>query len=95
MSTLINDIKYGLRMLIKKPSFTVISVLTLALGIGSNIAIFSFVNTYLLRPFPYDNAERLVDFTGTHATFGRMSIAYSNFLDWQKENKTFEQMACY
>jgi putative ABC transport system permease protein len=95
MTALWNDIKYGFRMLIKKPCFTVIAVLTLALGVGSNIAIFSFVNTYLLRPFPYDDAERLVDFTGTHATFGRMSIAYSNFLDWQKENQTFEEMACY
>jgi putative ABC transport system permease protein len=95
MSTLINDIKYAFRMLIKKPGFTVIAVLTLALGIGSNIAIFSFVNTYLLRPFPYEDAECLVDFTGTHATFGRMSIAYSNYLNWQRENRTFEELACY
>ena len=95
MNTLINDVKYGFRMLVKKPGFTVIAVLTLALGIGSNIAIFSFINTYLLRPFPYDDAERLVSFTETHATFGRMSIAYSNFLDWQKENQTFEELACY
>jgi putative ABC transport system permease protein len=95
MTTIFNDIKYGCRMLTKKPGFTVIAVLTLALGIGSNIAIFSLVNTYLLRPFPYDDAERLVDFTEMHTTFGRMSIAYPNFLDWQRENKTFEEMACY
>jgi len=95
LSNLINDIKYGFRMLMRTPGFAVIAVLTLALGIGSNIAIFSLVNTYLLRPFPYADAERLIDFTETHATFGQMSIAYSNFLDWQRKNQTFEEMACF
>jgi len=95
MTTLFNDIKYGLRILARNPGFAIIAVLTLAIGIGANIAIFGFINAYLLRPLPYDDAERLVDFTGTHATFGRMSISYSNFLDWSKENRTFEQMACY
>ncbi len=95
MTTLLNDIKYGFRMLMKKPGFTVIAVLILSVGIGANITMFSFVNAYLLRPLPYNDAERLVDFTDTHATFGRMSISYTNFLDWRKQNQTFEQMACY
>ena len=95
MTTLLNDIKYGFRMLIKKPGFAVIAVIILAVGIGANITMFSFVNAYLLRPLSYTDAERLVDFTDTHATFGRMSISYSNFLDWKKQNQTFEQMACY
>lgn len=95
MTALANDVRFGIRTLMRRPGFAAIAVLTLALGIGANITIFSFVNTYLLRPFPYSDAERLVDFTGTHATFGRMSIAYANYLDWSKQNRTFEQMACY
>jgi putative ABC transport system permease protein len=95
MATLLSDIKYGFRMLMKNPGFAIIAVLTLAIGIGANITMFSFVNAYLLRPLPYDDAERLMDFTGTHATFGRMSISYVNYLDWRKQNQTFEQMACY
>jgi predicted permease len=95
MVMLLNDIKYGLRMLAKNPGFGIIAVLTLSIGIGANITMFSFVDVYLLRPFPFDDAERLVDFTDTHTTFGRMSISYSNFLDWKKQNRTFEQMACY
>lgn len=95
MTSLLHDVKYGFRMLIKKPGFAVIAVLILAVGIGANITMFSFVNAYLLRPMPYNDAERLVDFTDTHTTFGRMSISYSNFLDWKKQNQTFEEMACY
>jgi predicted permease len=90
-----SDIKYGLRMLAKNPGFAIIAVLSLAIGIGANITMFSFVNAYLLRPLPFADSERLVDFTGTHPTLGRGVIAYANYLDWRKQNQTFEQMACY
>ncbi len=95
MNAIWSDIRYGFRMLMKNPAFMVVAVLILAIGIGANITMFSFVNAYLLRPLPFDDADRLVDFTGTHATFGRMSISYANYLDWRKQNQTFEQMACY
>ena len=95
MGALWQDARYGIRMLGKNPGFTAIALVTLAIGIGANITMFSFVNAYLLRPLPFDDAERLVDFTDTHASFGRMSISYANYLDWKKQNQTFEQMACY
>lgn len=95
MGILIGDIRYGVRQLRKSPGFAAVAIVTLAVGIGASITMFGFVNAYLLRPFPYDDAERLVDFTGTHATFGRMSISYANYLDWRKQNRTFEEMACY
>jgi putative ABC transport system permease protein len=95
MGTLWQYIKFGIRQLRKNPGFAVIAILTLAIGIGANITMFSFVNAYLLRPLPFDDAERLVDFTDTSASFGRMSIAYANYLDWREQNQTFEQMACY
>ena len=95
MNPFLNVIKYGFRMLMKNPGFTAIAVLTLAIGIGANITMFSFVNAYLLRPLPFDDAKRLVDFTDTHSNFGRMSVSYANYLDWKKQNQTFEQMACY
>ena len=60
MGTLLKDIKFGIRKLIKSPGFTVVAVLTLTIGIGANILIFSFFYAYLLRPLPYKNADRLV-----------------------------------
>jgi len=95
MSTLINDLRHGFRVLRKQPLFALVALLTLALGIGANLTIFSFVNAFLLRPLPYPEAERFVRIRPVHPTFGPMSIAYPNFQDWQKLNQTFETMACY
>ena len=95
MSTFFNDIKHGFRILAKQPLFTVVATLTLALGIGANIFMFSIVNAYLLFPLPFPDAGRLVDLTDTNSGFGRMSVAYANFLDWRQQNQTLEQVACY
>src|ERR1700723_3456806 len=97
METLLQDIRYGIRMLAKNPGFTAIAVLTLALGIGANTAIFSVVNAELLRPLPFRDASRLVSVASsnsrTHSTAGSMS--YPDFLDLRVQNQVFENMAAY
>ncbi|MGO9650117.1 MAG: ABC transporter permease [Terriglobales bacterium] len=93
MSTLTEDIRYGLRMLSKAPGFTLVVVLTLGLGIGANTALFSVVNGVLLHPLPYLQPEQLVMLHESKPNFETGSISYPNFRDWQKENKTFSAMA--
>ncbi len=93
MSTLTEDIRYGVRMLRKGPGFTLVVVLTLALGIGANTALFSVVNGVLLHPLPYPDPDQLVTLHESKPNFDTGSISYPNFRDWQKENKTFSAMA--
>src|SRR5580698_2338637 len=93
MTTLIEDIRYGVRMLRKAPGFSLVVVLTLALGIGANTALFSVVNGVLLNPLPYPEPEQLVMIHESKPNFETGSISYPNFRDWQKENKTFSAMA--
>jgi putative ABC transport system permease protein len=95
MRTLTQDLKYGLRMLAKNPGFTAVAVLTLALGIGANTAIFSVVNPLLLRPLPFGHPGRLMLLNETTERQPRVSVAYPNFVDWKQQNQVFEQMAAF
>jgi predicted permease len=95
MSTLLQDVRYASRMLAKNPGFTAIAVLTLALGIGANTALFSVVNGVLLNPLPYPHPEQLVAIAEKYSPFPEASIAYPNFLDWVRMNGTFQALAAY
>ena len=95
MNTLWRDVRYAFRMLRRNPGFTVIAVLTLALGIGANTALFSVVNAVLLNPLPFPEPDRLVALYEKSANFNRSSISYPNFLDWQKDNRSLEAMAAF
>ena len=87
------DLRYGARMLVKRPGFTLIAAITLALGIGANTAIFSVINAVLLRPLPYVEADRLVWLTEREALIPTRWISYPNFLDWRARSQSFEAMA--
>src|SRR5512133_1226213 len=94
MSTLFQDFRYALRVLTKQPAFTFIAVLTLALGIGANTAIFSIINSVLLRPVPYPNSARVMvlnEFSGPGQEF---SVALPDYFDWNKEANSFAHLAC-
>ncbi len=97
MRTFWQDLRYGSRMLVKKPGFTLIAVVTLALGIGANTAIFSVVNAVLLRPLPFNEPERLVKVWETRYQLGRARnvVSPADFFDWRARNKVFEHMAAY
>ena len=95
MNTLLFDLRYGLRMLIQSPSFTAIAVLTLAVGIGANTALFSVVNGVLLNPLPYPHSSQLVAIYEKIAGLDNAPIEYLNFLDWRRDSKSFASMAAY
>jgi predicted permease len=95
MTTLIQDLRYGLRMLAKNPGFTAVALMALAIGIGANTAIFSVVNGVLLRPLPYAEPGRLMLVYERSREFSQMSVSYPNFLDWRRENHSFTDMAAY
>src|SRR5262252_4436269 len=89
------DLRFGIRMLLKQPGFTLIAVLTLALGIGANTSIFSVVNAVLLRPLPFADAERLVMIWETHPDIPRAPVSIPDFQDWRAQSQSFEEMAVH
>lgn len=93
MDSLIKDIRYGVRGLLKHPGFTAIVVITLALGIGASTAIFSVVDNVLLRRLPYRNADRIVAIQEVNREGKRGQVTSANFLDWRAQNTVFEQLA--
>jgi putative ABC transport system permease protein len=94
METLFNDIRFGFRSLKKRPGFTVVALVALALGIGANTAIFSLVNAVLLRPLPFREPDRLVWIWGNIRNGGNhASVSPLDFLDYRRQNKTFEEFA--
>ena len=97
MGTLLQDIRYGLRMLAKNPGFTLVAVLALALGIGANTAIFSVVDAVILRPLPFSSPDRLIAVWSENRQRGqsRQSASYPDFADWRAQNHVFERVAAF
>ncbi|HXW90400.1 MAG TPA: ABC transporter permease [Terriglobales bacterium] len=95
MTAFLQDLRFGWRLMRQAKSVTLIAVLSLAIGIGANTAIFSVVNAVVLNPLPYHDSDRLVSLFQDRQGFHTASISYMNFLDWQRMNRSFAAMAAY
>src|ERR1044072_6989688 len=97
VENLLRDASYSVRVLLKNYAFTIVVVLTLALGIGANTAIFSFANGILLRPLPYPESDRLavLEEIALKEDGNSIGVSYPNFLDWREQNNVFEGIACH
>jgi|HubBroStandDraft_6_1064221.scaffolds.fasta_scaffold02658_4 putative ABC transport system permease protein len=95
MGTLLQDLRYGIRMLAKSPGFTALAVITLALGIGANTAIFSVINSVVLRPLPFHEPARLVALWQTESAPGNFPLTGPDYLDWQAQSRTLEATSLY
>lgn len=98
VDTFLQDVRYGARMLRKNPGFATLGIITLALGIGANTAIFSVINTVMLRPLPYPDADRLVLMNEMAVDRGRvdmMSVSWKDYLDWQRQARSFQNLGIF
>src|SRR5229473_2270431 len=95
IEAVLRDAKYGVRGLLRTPVFTATVVLTLALGIGANTAVFSVLHGFLIRPLPYPDADRLVELYEAIPGYPRASVSPANWLDWQRESRSFESFAAW
>jgi putative ABC transport system permease protein len=95
LETSLQDVRFGARMLAKNPGFTCVAIITLALGIGANTAIFSVVKAVLLQGLPFKDPAQLVRVNESVANGGRSPVAYPNYLDWRAQNRVFEEMAAF
>src|SRR5689334_19495706 len=95
MESLIQDLRYGARMLAKRPGFTIVAVITMALGIGANTALFSVVNGVLLKSLPFKDPERVMFALETNAKFPAPGVSAStlNYRDWKGQNRSFEKLS--
>ena len=94
MRTLIRDLRFGVRMLLKHPGFALVALVTLALGIGANTAIFSVVNAVLLRPLPFPGASRVVAFAGVNPSKGitQSNMSAPDLMDWRSEQRASRRL---
>src|SRR5215471_18681780 len=95
MGNILRDVRYAIRQLIKAPGFSLVAILTLALGIGATTAIFRVVNGVLLRPLPYPDSGALVRVNEIVPQYGRFSVAPATFLDWRQQNSVFDAIGAY
>ncbi len=92
MDILAQDLRFAVRSLARRPAFTLVAALTLALGIGANTAIFSVVDAVLLRSLPYPHADRLAVVNGVQGTQGGQGVSYADYVDWRRLNRTFDEL---
>ena len=97
MHSILQDLRYASRSLLKQPGFTIVAIITLALGIGANTAIFSVVNSVLLRPLPFPQSDQLVKVASTNARIGEEDgvLCVADFMDWQAQNRVFQDLAAF
>ena len=97
MDSILQDLRYGLRTLAKSPRFSVTAVITLAVGIAANVAIFTFVDATLIRPLPYKDAQQLVEIYDTReqTVSSQFESSYPDYLDWKQQNQVFASLAGY
>src|SRR6202521_6427256 len=95
MTGLLQDLRYALRQFFKTPGLTAVVVITIALGVGANTALFSVVNGVLLNPLPFPEPDQLYALYYKTPAFGEGSISYLNFLDWQKQNHSFAVLSSF